>query len=92
MKITPVAIAILFALAPGVSSAQTADERSRAVIRAIDYCISVARSELTDAGPVDGGPQDFTAHRRNYGALQWQFGANGNGKPEVVVSPGPCAR
>ncbi len=88
MKITPVAIAILFALAPGVSSAQTADERSGAVIRAIDYCISVARSELTDAGPVDGGPQDFTAHRRNYGALQWQFGAHGNGKPKVVVSPG----
>ena len=88
MKTTPVVIAILFAIVPGVASAQTADERSEAAIRAIDYCISVARSELADAGPVDGGPMDFVAHRRNYGALQWQFGANGNGKPEVVVSPG----
>lgn len=88
MKTTPVAIAILFALAPGVASAQTADERSEAVTRATDYCISVARAELADTGPVDGGPDRFTAHRRNYGALEWRFGANGNGKPEVVVSPG----
>lgn len=88
MKTAPVAIAILFAVAPGVASAQSADERSEAVARATDYCISVARSELADAGPVDGGPSGFEAHRRNYGALQWRFGTNSNGKPEIIVSPG----
>lgn len=88
MKTTLGAIAILLAVAPGVSSAQTQTERAGAVVRATDYCLSVARAALAGADPVDGGPEGFTAHRRDYGALEWRFGTNPNGKPEIIASPG----